>query len=158
MSDEPRDADGGRVGREAPVSRPPSADDSTPQAPPPRVRVTAPRNSHAATSDRRPAARTRGPGTDTGPTDIQSVYVRSLIRSQLRLALICAGGFVLATIVFVGVVVLAPALDDAFVAGVPVSWLLLGFGVYPLAISVAALYVRAASRNEARYRSLAEDA
>ncbi|MUN07545.1 DUF485 domain-containing protein [Agromyces luteolus] len=100
----------------------------------------------------------RGPGTDTGPTDIQSVYVRSLIRSQLRLALICASGFVVATVVFVGVVVFAPALDDVLVAGVPVSWLLLGFGVYPLAVTVAALYVRAASRNEARYRSLAEDA
>ncbi|WP_438853675.1 DUF485 domain-containing protein [Agromyces sp. M3QZ16-3] len=122
------------------------------------MRVTAPRNGHAAASDRRPAARTRGPDTDTGPTDIQSVYVRSLIRSQLRLGLICAGGFVLATFAFVGVVVFAPALDGAFVAGVPASWLLLGFGVYPLAISVAALYVRAASRNEARYRSLAEDA
>lgn len=99
----------------------------------------------------------RRPGTDTGPTDIHSVYVRSLIRSQLRLALICAGGFVLATLVFVVAVVAAPGLDGAFIAGVPVSWLLLGFGVYPLAISIAALYVRAASRNEARYRSLAED-
>ncbi len=122
------------------------------------MRVTARGTAGPAASDRRPAARTRGPGTDTGPTDIQSVYVRSLIRSQLRLALICAAGFVLATLVFVGVIAFAPALDGAFVAGVPVSWLLLGFGVYPLAISVAALYVRAATRNEARYRSLVEDA
>ena len=38
--------------------------------------------------------------------------------------------------------------------GVPVSWLLLAVGVYPLALTVAALYVRAASRNESRYRSL----
>ncbi|MGR0318937.1 DUF485 domain-containing protein [Agromyces sp. ZXT2-3] len=122
------------------------------------MRVTARGAAGPAASDRRPAARTRTPGTDTGPTDIHSVYVRSLIRSQLRLALICAAGFVLATLVFVGVIAFAPALDGTFVAGVPVSWLLLGFGVYPLAISVAALYVRAASRNEARYRSLAEDA
>ena len=55
-------------------------------------------------------------------------------------------------------IALLPALDETFVAGVPVSWLLLGLGVYPLAISVAALYVRAAQRNEARYRSLAEPA
>ncbi|MRX43494.1 DUF485 domain-containing protein [Agromyces kandeliae] len=134
----------------------PGGDEHAPAAPPPRVRVTAPRNGGRAASDRRPAARGRRPGTDTGPTDIHSVYVRSLIRSQLRLALICAGGFVLATVVFV-LAVVAPALDGAFVAGVPVSWLLLGFGVYPLAITVAALYVRAASRNEARYRSLAEE-
>ena len=78
--------------------------------------------------------------------------------AQLRLALVCAGGFVAATIVFVLGIALLPALDETFVAGVPVSWLLLGLGVYPLAISVAALYVRAAQRNEARYRSLAEPA
>ena len=52
---------------------------------------------------------------------------------------------------------LLPQLDDTFVAGVPLSWLLLGAGVYPLAVTVGALYVRAASRNEARYRSLTED-
>ena len=36
------------------------------------------------------------------------------------------------------------------------AWWLLGFGVYPIAILVAIVYVRAAARNEARYRSLAE--
>ena len=40
-------------------------------------------------------------------------------------------------------VALLPAIDEALIAGVPVSWLLLGLGVYPLAITVAALYVRA---------------
>ncbi|WP_231878596.1 DUF485 domain-containing protein [Agromyces sp. NDB4Y10] len=133
---------GGRGGREAPVSRPA------------RVRVTAPRTGAPAASARPSIARTR-PG---GSGDVDAMYVRSLIRSQLRLALICAGGFVAATAVFVIGIALLPALDETFVAGVPVSWLLLGLGVYPLAISVAALYVRAAQRNEARYRSLAEQA
>lgn len=87
-----------------------------------------------------------------------AVYVRSLIRSQLRLAIVCAVGFVVATAVFAIGVALLPAIDEALVAGVPVSWLLLGLGVYPLALTVAALYVRAATRNEARYRALAEDA
>lgn len=91
-------------------------------------------------------------------SDVGAMYVRSLIRSQLRLAIVCAAGFVAATVVFVVAIALLPALDETFVAGVPVSWLLLGLGVYPLAISVAALYVRAAQRNEARYRSLAEPA
>ena len=84
--------------------------------------------------------------------------MRSLIRSQLRLAIVCAVAFVVATAVYAIAVALLPALDETFVAGVPVSWLLLGLGVYPLAITVAAVYVRAATRNEARYRSLAEDA
>ena len=84
--------------------------------------------------------------------------MRSLIRSQLRLAIVCAAGFVVATVVFVVGIAVLPALDETYVAGVPVSWLLLGLGVYPLAISVAALSVRAAQRNEVRYRSLAEQA
>lgn len=125
-----------------------------PPRPPARVRVTAPRAAGPAASARPSIAR----GHVDTTTDVDAMYVRSLIRSQLRLALVCAGGFVAATIVFVVGVALLPALDETFVAGVPVSWLLLGLGVYPLAISVAALYVRAAQRNEARYRSLAEQA
>ena len=133
--------------------------DHEPPQPPERVRVTAPRAGGPAASARPSIARGRATGPDReGTTDVDAMYVRSLIRSQLRLALVCAGGFVAATFVFVLGVVLAPALDETFVAGVPVSWLLLGLGVYPLAISVAALYVRAAARNEARYRSLAERA
>ncbi|GAA2034313.1 hypothetical protein GCM10009819_18160 [Agromyces tropicus] len=130
-----------------------------PADPPPRVRVTAPR---AGAASARPSAPTRAGARGAAsphdaPGDVQSVYVRSLIRSQLRLGLICAAGFAITTAAFVIAVALVPALDEAFVAGVPASWLLLGFGVYPLAITVAVLYVRAAARNEARYRSLAED-
>lgn len=103
--------------------------------------------------------RGRTPAVAQGQTSgVGAVYVRSLIRSQLRLAIVCAVGFVVATAVFAIGVALLPAIDEALIAGVPVSWLLLGLGVYPLAITVAALYVRAATRNEARYRSLAEDA
>jgi uncharacterized membrane protein (DUF485 family) len=92
-----------------------------------------------------------------GPTsDIAGVYVRSLIRSQLRLAIVFAVGFAAATTLFVLAIALVPSLDSTFVFGVPVSWLLLGAGVYPLALTVAGLYVRAAARNEARYRSLTE--
>ncbi len=114
------------------------------------MRVTAPRAGAASVA--------REPATTTDPTDIHAVYVRSLIRSQLRLAIVCALAFVVATAVFVVAIVVTPVLDETFVAGVPVSWLLLGVGVYPLALAVAWLYVRAATRNESRYRSLAEDA
>jgi uncharacterized membrane protein (DUF485 family) len=84
------------------------------------------------------------------------VYVRSLIRSQLRIGLVFAAGFAVATALFAVALAFTPALDATFLAGVPVSWLLLAIGVYPLALTVAALYVRAASRNESRFRSLAE--
>lgn len=91
-------------------------------------------------------------------SDIAGVYVRSLIRSQLRLALVFAGGFAVATVLFVIGIALVPELDRTFLFGVPASWLLLGLGIYPLVITVGGLYVRAATRNEARYRSLTEDA
>ncbi|MFE5409303.1 hypothetical protein [Microbacterium sp. NPDC056569] len=120
---------------------------------PGRVRVTAPRAGSRAAS-----VRSAAPQSDGGPTsDIAGVYVRSLIRSQLRLGIVFALGFVVATALFVLAVALVPELDTTFVLGVPLSWLLLGAGVYPLAITVGGLYMRAASRNEARYRALAED-
>ncbi|UOQ87786.1 DUF485 domain-containing protein [Agromyces endophyticus] len=112
-----------------------------------RVRVTAPQAGGP------PPAPTVGGGT----SDVQGLYVRSLIRSQLRLAVVVAVGFMVATALFVVAIALVPDLDRAFVFGVPVSWLLLGFGLYPLVITVGVLYVRAAARNEARYRALAED-
>lgn len=121
-------------------------------APLPRVRVTAPRTGSTAASVR-PAPHA---GTEAPTSDIAGVYVRSLIRSQLRLAVVFAVGFVVATTLFVLAIAFVPELDATFVFGVPVSWLLLGVGVYPLAITVGGLYMRAASRNEARYRSLTE--
>jgi uncharacterized membrane protein (DUF485 family) len=124
------------------------------EAPPARVRVTAPRRGSAAASARSTVMRSE---TDAPTSDIAGMYVRSLIRSQLRLGVVFAAGFVIATAVFALAVALVPGLDATFLFGVPVSWLLLGLGVYPLAITVAGLYVRAANRNEARYRSLTED-
>ena len=123
-----------------------------PQPAPGRVRVTAPRAGSTAASAR-PALH---PDIEAPTSDIAGVYVRSLIRSQLRLAIVFAAGFVVATTLFVLAIAFLPELDATFVVGVPVSWLLLGVGVYPLAITVGGLYVRAASRNEARYRSLTE--
>ncbi len=121
---------------------------------PARVRVTAPRAGSAAAS----IGAQPYPGSDAPTSDIAGVYVRSLVRSQLRLAIVSALGFVVATTCFALVVAFAPGLDEAFLGGVPLSWLLLGIGVYPLAITIGGLFVRAANRNEARYRSLTEEA
>ena len=151
---------GGQLPRDAPASHA-AADDvltasaapPAPASPPQRVRVTAPRAGSPAASAR-PLSRN---AADAPTSDIAGVYVRSLIRSQLRLGVVFAVGFAAATALFVLAIAFVPELDTTFVVGVPVSWLLLGAGVYPLAITVAALYLRAASRNEARYRSLTED-
>lgn len=114
------------------------------QLPRPRERVTA------------PEAITRVPRPTIGPLGVDTIYVRSLVKSQLRLAIACAAGFVLLLAGFAFSFVLSPELDALIVMGVPVSWLMLGFGVYPLVIGVAVIYVRAARRNEAGYLSLSD--
>lgn len=81
--------------------------------------------------------------------------MRSLIRSQLRLALVVAGGFLLILVAFPLVLVAVPGLADTRIAGIPFDWLLLGLGIYPVIGLSAWLYVRSAARNEARYRDLA---
>jgi hypothetical protein len=147
----PRDAPGSHAAADAAHSD--RAASSAAAVPPQRVRVTAPRAGSPAASDR-PVSRN---AADAPTSDIAGVYVRSLIRSQLRLGVVFAVGFAAATALFVLAIAFVPELDTTFVVGVPASWLLLGAGVYPLAVTVAALYLRAASRNEARYRSLTED-
>lgn len=113
-------------------------------APPPRVRVTAPRTGV-------PRA------TDPGPGDASAVYVRSLIRSQLRVALLAAGGFAVVLATVTATLAFVPEVRELTPGGIPIAWFVLGVGVYPLVLLVAGAVVRAAERNEARYRSLADD-
>jgi uncharacterized membrane protein len=88
---------------------------------------------------------------------VGQVFVRSLIRSQLRLALVVAGGFLLILGAFPLLLAAIPGLAESRVAGIPFDWLLLGAGIYPVTGLSAWLYIRSAARNEARYRDLAED-
>ncbi|MFC7849088.1 hypothetical protein ACFUTU_11500 [Arthrobacter sp. NPDC057388] len=113
-----------------------------------RVRVTAPR------SAARPAMEPREPAEESA---VGQVFVRSLIRSQLRLALVVAGGFLLILGAFPLLLAAIPGLAETRVAGIPLDWLLLGAGIYPVTGISAWLYVRSAARNEARYRDLAGD-
>lgn len=112
---------------------------------PRRVRVTAqPR----ATREKAPSP------IDAGPSEASSLYLRTLIRAQLRLGLTLAGGFAV-TLALASVLVAAtPILHTATVLGVPWAWVLQAFGMYPIVGGFALLYVRAAQRNEQRYRSL----
>ena len=90
-------------------------------------------------------------------SEVGQLFVTSLIRSQLRLALVVAGGFL---IILIGIPVLLtifPAISGVTVFTVPVPWLLLGFCIYPLVIGCAALYVRSASRNEKRFQDLIDE-
>ncbi|MEZ3161431.1 DUF4212 domain-containing protein [Microbacterium sp. BWT-B31] len=122
-----------------------------PPAAPARQRVT------AAPSPRRPSTATRGialPGTPAQEAD--AVFARGLRRAQLRLALGSVVGFIVVVAVLALVTALVPELDRATLWGVPLSWLLHAYGFYPVILVFAVLYVRAAGRNERRYRALRE--
>ena len=113
-----------------------------------RVRVTAPRSAALPPRDSREAAQ---------DSEVGQVFVRSLIRSQLRLALVVAGGFLLILGAVPLLLAVVPGLTETRIAGIPFDWIFLGAGIYPLIGVSAWLYVRTATRNEARYRDLAED-
>jgi hypothetical protein len=122
-----------------------------------RVRVTAPRRLTQGTS----ALGVAQPATDfreaAEESDAGQVFVRSLIRSQLRLGLVVAGGFLLILLAFPLLLGLVPGLAASKIAGIPFDWVLLGAGIYPVIGLSAWLYVRTAARNESRYRDLAGD-
>lgn len=116
-----------------------------------RRRITAPDTGHGPVR----ADRIR-PGGAAGTADPAAIYLRTLIRAQLRIGIACCLGLVVSMSVAAVVIATTPALHQSYVAGVPWSWVLQAYGMYPLIAVFALVYVRSAARNEARYRSLAE--
>ncbi|MFG2073169.1 hypothetical protein SAMN05421874_104283 [Nonomuraea maritima] len=117
---------------------------------PRRVPVTSPRTA-AARRPRYPATREIDEQTRVG-----EVYMRSLLRTQFRLALfVCT--------VLAGVVgglpvlfLLIPELREADLLGVPVPWAVLAGLIYPGFVLGAWFYVRQAERNERHFAELVE--
>ena len=118
------------------------------QDPAERVRVTGP--------TRRRTAATRTREIDAG-TRVGAIYMRSLLREQLRLAL-----RVIATLfATVGSLPLLfhlfPGLAGVHVLGLPLAWLLLGVLVYPLFLVLGWLYIRRAEDNERDFTDLVQE-
>lgn len=113
---------------------------------PDRVRVTGPRTG-------RPR-RTSVASEIDAQSPVGEIYMRSLMRSQLKLAL----GVVLMLAVSIGslplLFELLPSVRQAHLLGVPLAWLLLGLGVYPVLLALAWFYVRRAERNEAAFQDM----
>ncbi|MEO6509999.1 MAG: hypothetical protein ABIO16_03340 [Nocardioides sp.] len=114
-----------------------------------RVRVTGPERR------RTPSARTVDIDTETR---LGGVYLGSLLREQLRLAL-----RILAVLaITVGSLPLlfyaAPQLSDVDLLGMPLPWLLLGFAVYPFLLLLGWRYVRRAERIERDFAELMSEA
>lgn len=119
---------------------------------PRRVRVTSP----LMGAPRHSAVRRPATVEIDEQTAIGEVYMRSLLRSQLRLAL----SVLTATAVLLGglplLFAVAPAVADAHVLGIPLPWLLLGVVAYPLLWLACRYYVRQAERNEAEFADVLE--
>lgn len=100
-------------------------------------------------------------GAPLGPTRRRAAddpaaefYVRSLIRSQLRLSLSVALGFLLLLLCLAVVVAAWPQIHAIRILTIPLPWIVLGVGVYPIILLGAFLYNRASARYEARYRDV----
>jgi putative solute:sodium symporter small subunit len=121
--------------------------------PPERVRVTSPWTE-------RPRQRLRPPPTATSEIDAQSevgrIYVGTLLRAQLRLALSTLAALALTIGMLPLLFTLAPDLTAHQVLGMPVSWGLLAFGCYPVLVLLAWRYVRLAERNERAFARVVE--
>ena len=126
----------------------------TPEPPPPaRVRVTSP---HTGSTGRR---RTRQQVTTEidAQTELGAVFLRSLLRAQLRLAL---GVLALLAALVGGLPLLfhlAPGLAATRVLGMPLAWCLLGFGVYPVLLALGWAYIRRAERNERTFTEMVRE-
>lgn len=116
-----------------------------------RVRVTSPRMRAARRAPSRAVAQDIDEQTALG-----EVYMRSLVRTQLRLAVAALAAFGLSIGGLPLLFWVAPGLREHHLGPFPVPWLLLGVGVYPLVAVTAWAYVRAAERAERDFSTLVE--
>jgi hypothetical protein len=119
--------------------------------PPQRVRVTAPRTAARPVAGSLSARREIDEQTGVG-----EVYMRSLMRAQLRLGL-----SVLAVVaIALGSLPLLFTLDVQLTAirvlSVPLPWLLVGVSTYPLLLAAAWWHVHAAERAERDFAEIVE--
>jgi hypothetical protein len=125
----------------------------TPQRPqrPQRVRVTSSRMTATARAPVRTVSREIDEQTGIG-----EVYLRSLLRAQLRLGLsvIAVLALCLGTLPLVFAVI--PRLGTVRLLTVPLPWLLVGVSVYPLLFGVAWWHVLAAERAERDFAAIVE--
>jgi len=87
-------------------------------------------------------------------TALGEVYMRSLLRTQLRLALAVLALVVLPLAILPTAFAVWPVLGTLTVGPVPLPWLLLGFVVYPLTVLVGWRYLRQAERNEREFERI----
>lgn len=118
------------------------------QPSPPRVRVTGPprRRAHVVRAGRASEI--------DAETELGEVFMRSLLREQLALALrvLLVLGVTLGSLPLL--FHLVPSLDDARVGQMPLAWVLLGVLAYPWLVLLGWWYVRRSESNERDFAEL----
>ncbi len=116
--------------------------------PPSRVRVTGP--------PRRRADVVRASGTREvdAETELGEVFMRSLLREQLVLALRVLAALALTVGILPLLFHLFPALGEVRAGPVPVAWLLLGVLTYPWLMLLGWFYIRRSEANERDFADL----
>ncbi|GAA1456179.1 hypothetical protein [Williamsia maris] len=90
-------------------------------------------------------------------TEVGDALIRGLMRAQLGLALRLAG-ITLGVLCAIPVLLaLFPDVGAVTVLGIRLSWIVLGFAVYPLLLAVCWIYNRSADRNEQEFGDLVDD-
>jgi len=119
--------------------------------PPQRVRVTAPRTAV------RPVAGSLSPRREIDEqTGVGEVYMRSLVRAQLRLGLSVLAVAAIALGSLPLIFTAEPQLGTMRVLTVPLPWLIVGVSLYPLLLLAAWWYVRGAERAERDFAEIVE--
>lgn len=89
-------------------------------------------------------------------TGVGEVYMRSLIRSQLRAALTVASTLLLSIGALPLVFLAFDSVTEFTIWGIPLPWLVLGVAVYPGLFALGWLYLRQAERAERDFAELVE--
>lgn len=116
-----------------------------------RVRVTSSRRG-ATAARRRPMATSLAEQTGAG-----ELYLRGLLRAQLRLALTVLGVLVLVLCGLPLLYAFVPAVREASMGGVPLAWPLLAVGLYPMMVLLASWYTKRATLLELRLSAAARE-
>jgi uncharacterized membrane protein (DUF485 family) len=80
----------------------------------------------------------------------------SLMRAQLRLALLVLTALVVLVAGLPLLLAVVPGLLAVQVLGMPLPWVLLAFAVYPFLLLLGWVYVRAAERNEQDFTEMVQ--
>lgn len=118
---------------------------------PQRIRVTSPRMTATA------HVRWRSTTSEIDEqTRIGEVYMRSLLRAQLRLGLSVVAMLALSLGTLPLLFALVPQLGSTRILTLPLPWLLVGVSIYPLLFVLGKWHVRAAEKAEKDFTALVE--